>query len=276
MAEITPEQWALVEQMIPDFKINLELLAERKNENEIERYLAAWAIVLGVLALEVFEAILILLRADKLRAAFMLCRALAEYHVRLRFYILQAKPIAESNRRKPIPEEHLHQQIQAIRDYKNADAKIANLLHQHRLEYVSEVERIEILRQIEKSETLHEQHFREMCEAVAKEDAAVWEIGYAEFKLQSAFMQRDQMAITDVMGVDDGTSPVVHLKSPAVSSLTLLAEATWFLTRIMDSFGRVHGWAYGAVDAHRRGTRLFGPALKHEVAENEERGTATS
>jgi hypothetical protein len=217
--------------MIPDVKVNLdlELLAERKNKDDIERHLAAWAIVLGVFALETFEAILLLLRAGKLRAAFMLCRALTEYHVRLRYYIIQAKPIAESNSREAIPYKHLLLQVHAIRDYKNADAKIAKVLHEYRLAYVSEAERIEILRQIEKNETLHEQHFREMCEVVASEDAAVWEIGYAQFKLQSAFMHGDQMAITDVMGVEDRTPPVAHLRSPAISPLTVLAEATWFL-----------------------------------------------
>jgi hypothetical protein len=138
MAEITPEHWAFVEQTIPDFKFNLDLLAKRTNKDDIERHLSAWAIVLGVLALETFEAILLLIRDEKLRAAFMLSRALTEYHVRLRFYILQAKPIAESNRQKPIPEEHMKRQIHAIRDYKNADAKIADVLHKYRIEYVSD------------------------------------------------------------------------------------------------------------------------------------------
>jgi hypothetical protein len=69
MPEIRPEQWAFVDQTIPDFKVNLRLLAERTNADEVERHLSAWAIVLGVLALETYEAILTLIRADKLRAA---------------------------------------------------------------------------------------------------------------------------------------------------------------------------------------------------------------
>ena len=36
---------------------------------------------------------------------------------------------------------------------------------------------------------------------------------------------------------------VVHLKSPAINALPFLAEVTWFYTGIMESFGRVHGWA---------------------------------
>jgi hypothetical protein len=269
MPEITPEQWAFVDQTIPDFKFNLTLLAERTNKDEVERHLTAWAIVLGVLALETFEAILALIRADKLRAAFMLGRALTEYHVRLRYYILQAEPIAKRQKQKPMSEERLHRKIHAIRDYRNADAKVANVLHKHRLDYVSDAQRVEILRQVAKNETLHEQHFREMCEAVAKEDADVWTIGYGQFKMQSAFLHGDQAAISDVMGNEDGTPMVVHLQSPAILALPLLAEVTWFYTSIMESFARVHGWAYGAVDARRKGTRLFGPALTEAVAEIE-------
>ena len=66
------------------------------------------------------------------------------------------------------------------------------MLHKHRLDYVSDAERVEILRQVAKKEALHEQHFRAMCEAVAKEDADVWNIGYGQFKMQSAFLHGDQ------------------------------------------------------------------------------------
>ena len=276
MPEITPEQWAFVDQTIPDFKINLTLLADRTNKDDVERHLAAWAIVLGVLALETFEAILILIRADKLRAAFMLGRALTEYHVRLRYYILQAAPIVERQRLKPMSEERFRRKIHAIRDYENADAKVADVLHKYRFDYVSDAERVEILRQVAKNETLREQQFREMCEVVAEEDADVWNVGFGQFKMQSAFLHGDQAAISDVMGNQDGSPMVVHLKSPALKALPFLAEVTWFYTGIMESFARVHGWAYGAVDARRKGTKLFGPALTQVVAEIEAAQKAAS
>lgn len=271
MAEIASAQWAFVEQLPKDFSVNIEILARRTNADETERHLVAWAIVLGVLALETFEAIVVLIRADKLRAAFMLGRALMEYHVRLRYYILQAKPVIERHKIKPYSEARLCKKIHAIRDYKNADAKVANVLHKHRLGYLSDSERAEILKQVAKSETLYEQQFKLMGDVVAKDDPDVWEVGYGEFKMQSAFLHGDQAVISDVFGDENATERVVHLKSPAITALLLLAENAWFFTRMMSSFGLVHGWAYGAVYARQKGKELFSPALTQKVREINER-----
>ena len=70
-------------------RVNIGMLREDTEPDEIKAYLRDWAIVLGVLARDVFESVVCLLDADKVRGANMLSRALIDYDIRLRYYVVQ-------------------------------------------------------------------------------------------------------------------------------------------------------------------------------------------
>src|SRR5581483_12160295 len=70
-----------------------EMLLEDDVSDDATRALTRWAAALSVLALDVYESLVVLLREGKHRAAFMLARTLIDAHVRLRYYVVQARAV---------------------------------------------------------------------------------------------------------------------------------------------------------------------------------------
>ena len=61
-----------------------------------------WAVVLGVLADDVFESVVDLLNRNRIRGGNMLSRALEDYDVRLRYYIVQSMKVLAKYKTKGI------------------------------------------------------------------------------------------------------------------------------------------------------------------------------
>jgi len=85
---------------------NVETLRAGTPKSELEQYLWDWAIVLGVLARDVLGSTVLLLNADQRRVANMLGRALADYDIRLRYYVVQYLKLQQKYRKRqhvPLP-----------------------------------------------------------------------------------------------------------------------------------------------------------------------------
>jgi len=248
---ITDEMYGHAAEFADDFRVNFAILQSdaAETDDEFLGCLENWCVVLGVLAVDTFESVVELLHANKLRAAAMLTRALIDYSVRLRYYILQAEKYRAVLKRRPtIPHEHIGRKIEAWRDWNNADAKMKGIL-EHYPRYAIPAEVAAQLQQEQQvREIRHQQDFWKMLKYAAPSLAVSLTaedylgLTRAVWLTSSAYLHGDQAVITDVVRYPD---PTIHLLSPAVLPRTALAQAVTQMQEIMTSFGLVRGWNYG-------------------------------
>ena len=111
-------------------RVNIEFLRDTPSRDPIETHVQDWAVVLGILADDVFESVVDLLNGNKVRGGNMLSRALEDYDVRLRYYVVQSMKILRKYKSKGIASpKNVRNTVRAARDWENANYKLISVLN---------------------------------------------------------------------------------------------------------------------------------------------------
>ena len=245
--ELTPQLLDLADSIAADTWRNIEMLLEDEETDEATRALVRWSAALGTLALEVFESLVLLLRERKYRAAFMLARPLIDAHVRLRYYIVQARDVGR------VPAK-----MEALRDWENDDRDLVGALDLYEPDEWADEEQQRIIDGFGgEGAAPRRAAFLSMCDFLEKTEEKENEYRWARAAwLAEGVLLRGERAIVGDL-VDAGPPLVVHRASPKATGRAILFEAIWYVLDMMDSFGMVRGWAFGAVKARQDAIRLY-------------------
>lgn len=242
MSELDPQLAESANNLGADTWRNIELLLEDEPGDEAQQSLVRWSAYLSTLALEVFEAIVVLLGAGKTRAAFMLARTLIDYHVRLRYYVVQARDVERD------PEK-----MAAVRDWNAAELEPELPLYEPDEWPDESMQRIFDTLGVEG--TPRKRAFLEMCafleEKENKENEYRW--AQAAWLVEGTLLHGDRSVAADVLAGPDR----VHRASPTATPRSLLFEAMWYVLDMVDTIGMIRGWAFGAVKARQDAIKLY-------------------
>ncbi len=252
---------------------NIRLLSDDHEHDVLEEYLYDWGIVLGVLAVEVFESVVGLLRMGKMRAANMLSRALVDYDVRLRYYVVQSWKLRKKQRSDPgFAVDVLKQQMHAARDWDNAPFKLGSVLDLYDPNIWPTETRKALDNLLAANEPEKGDPFKQMLDFLAKNEIkirgvigpyqGIIEARYgntlAGWRMQSAFLHGDQIVVSDVLQFDDqGQKTGAFFQYSDEPPNTLLFMALDHVIDIIESFGMFRSWAPGAMPLRERAGRLW-------------------
>jgi hypothetical protein len=244
--ELTPPLRELGEALVADAWRNVELLLEDEVTDESQRVLVRWSAYLGVLALDVFDAIVVLLREDKLRAAYMMARTLIDLHVRLRYYIVQSRTVGGATA-----------DMHAARDWSVTGRDLTGEIDPYEPDEWDDAAQQRIVDVLGADEMPRKRAFLEMCEFLEHQEEKENEYRWARaaWLMEGALVRGDRALAGDVVGT--GAKVTVHRTSPTATARSIFFEAVWYVLDIMDSFGMVRGWAFGAVKARQDAIRLY-------------------
>lgn len=228
--ELTAEMRALAAALVADLERNLEMLAAQDESDPARTALASWAAYLGGLAAETFAGVVALLAAGKPRAGYMLARALIDQHVRLRYYIVQAREVA-----------HAPAAMDAIRDW-DARSGDASAIALYEPDEWSDEEQETIATTFGAARP-HAEQLRAWCDYLEEHEKKENEYRWAQsaWLVESALLRGDRAFAGDA----------------APQLPTVFFDAVWYLLDLMDSVGLVYGWAYGAVKNRQDAIKLY-------------------
>jgi hypothetical protein len=191
----------------------------------------------------------------------MVARSLADYDVRLRYYIVQSiKPRRGFKRCPKVPIERFKEQIHAVQDWENADCElIRRTLNLYDPEDWTAEERASVEKVMNSGETLLGRSFSTMIEYLRENEAKILGVfprlrdvdrEYRNIKpnwnMQSAFLHGSQAIVTDVLEHVKGTrTGTVFRHAPGNFSRTILFTAITHMVRLIHSFSMLRGWAFG-------------------------------
>jgi hypothetical protein len=237
---------------------NIQKFRDGTPKNELERYLWDWAVVLGVLARDVMDSTATLLNAGQRRGANMLSRALADYDIRLRYYIVQyARLRAKYNKR---PHVSLKKKMEAALDWDNWNYKLGSVLNLYDPSVWPEEIRESLTKLMESEEKERGSHFSDMVAFLLKHEVKVRKIiAYfagptndryasmrANWRMQSAFLHGDQVIVSDVIEFDnDGKPTGAIIEKDPVHPNVILFTAFDHVIELLSSFEEIHGDASG-------------------------------
>lgn len=244
--DLSPDLLALADSIASDSWRNIEMLLEEEETDEATRSLVRWSAALGTLALEVFESLVVLLRERKYRAAFMLARPLIDAHVRLRYYIIQARDV-----------DKVPAKMDAVRDWNDDDGDLAGTLALYEPDEWADEEQQRIIDAFGNEEPSRRRAFLSMCDFLEKTEEKENEYRWARaaWLAEGALVRGERAVMGDL--IDPGPPLAVHRASPKATGRAILFEAIWYVLDMMDSFGMVRGWAFGAVKARQDAIRLY-------------------
>jgi hypothetical protein len=242
MPELDPKLAQSAGNLSSDTWRNIELLLEDEAGDPAQASLVRWAAYVSTLALEVFDAIVVLLNAGKTRAAFILARSLIDYHVRLRYYVVQAREV-----------EHVPEKMAAVRDWSSTELESTLPLYEPD-EWPDEgMQRI--FDTLGADSPPRKRAFIDMCayleEHEKKENEYRW--AQAAWLVEGTLARGERAVAADVL---NGAS-AVHRESPTATSRSVLFEAMWYVLDIVDTIGMIRGWAFGAVKARQDAIKLY-------------------
>jgi len=251
---------------------NIDLLRGDDEFDELEEYLYDWAVVLGVLAADVFESVVVLLRAGKIRGANMLSRALVDYDVRLRYYVVQSIGLRHRHKAGPtVPLPLLKKQMHAARDWENADFKLASILNLYDPNMWPKEIRDALEEKLRTGETAQNAAFSQMLEFLQQNEANIrgliptwrehaeerYDKMLAGWRMQSAFLHGDQVIISDVLDFKDNVKTGAWFKCSLAPVNVILFLAVDHILQVMASIGMIRSWAPGQSMLYGQTARLW-------------------
>ena len=249
-------------------------------------YLWRWAVVLGVLGVDVFESVAVLLDADMIRGGNMLSRALVDYDIRLRFYIVQAIAWRKKySRRANINLADVKDKMHAARDWENGPFKLASVVNLYDPELWTPEVKAELDDLLAQNETEKNNAFTTMLDYLVDNEARLrgvipkcearvtghYRNAKASWRMQSAFMHGDQVTITDVYTFDENEPPVLKYKRGPVAPGTLLFHALQHLIDLLLSMEMLNDGLFGAANVRASSARLWNSEKVKDFAEQERR-----
>jgi hypothetical protein len=254
-------------------KSNIQLLRHNVTNEPVETHLRDWAIVLGVLADDVFESVVALLDGNKIRGGNMLSRALTDYDVRLRYYVVQSMKILKKYRGRRINSpKNVIAQIRSAEDWRNADYKLIHVLNLYDPELWPPEIRAEMERKLASNEQERNNSFSAMVQWLISEEIRVRGIikifqdgvlyryrnMLPAWRMQSAFLHGDQVIVSDVFEFDkEGRkTDVIFYRSQAAPTI-MLFTAIDNVTEIIRSFAMINSYAPGVEMIRDRAVELW-------------------
>lgn len=271
--EVSDEQWLLVDEVKQDLRtyVDMILTCEKTKifEDDFTNYLALWCALLGILSWESYDSIILLLKAQKPRSAYMLSRTLFDYCVRLTYYHEQAKPIMLEWRSNP--KKNLRnglRKIHACQDWFNVDAKMANYLNlkESDLSHLTSKEMREIGKKLEKAhEEIIVRQFPYMLKIAFPDHAhpdheKLRNILYAEWLNRSAYLHGDPLARIDFLKEhfeNKNYSYESLFDESGISSVSLLTISTHLVLGMMRKFSEITDRSYAFPIHMRRMSTVF-------------------
>ncbi|MFY9665819.1 MAG: hypothetical protein WAK19_15355 [Candidatus Cybelea sp.] len=244
---ITDDEFAFMEDFAERFKRSIEHVISNLPEDDFDDYLSSWAVNLGVLAYDVLSSCITLLKLNHIRAAYMLQRPLLDYHLRLRYYIIQSKEPRQKwiTKGKRNTKNYLAQ-CHAYKDWKNAEDKIYDIMKKQgasALARIPENERRKTQAKLQKNRKVLARRISHMCEVTANETLGSL---YLENQILSAHLHGDQVTIIDTIRGGDiakGTLSVFW-HSEGFKPYIILANLFAYGYEIMVSIEMIRGWCY--------------------------------
>ncbi len=195
----------------------------------------------------------------------MLSRGLADYDIRLRYYVVQKKAMVKKYERRPHVD--LKKKVEAVRDWDNWNYKLGSVLNLYDPsvwpgEYRKKLEKL-----IASDEKERNAAFTDMVAFLRKHEIKVRGINTfyarvtrdryasmrANWRMQSAFLHGDQAIISDVIEFDsEGHKTGSILAKPPTHVNVILFTALDHVENLLASFEEIHGNASGKAAFHDR------------------------
>lgn len=214
--------------------------------------------MLGVLARDVLDSTAVLLNSGQLRGANMLSRALADYDIRLRYYVVQYAKLRAKYRKRP--HVSLKKKMEAALDWDNWNYKLGSVLNLYDPSVWPEEIRESLTKLMQSEQKERGSHFADMVAFLLKHEVKVRKIiAYfagptndryanmrANWRMQSAFLHGDQVIISDVIEFDnDGKPTGAIIEKDSVHPNVILFTAFDHVIELLSSFEEIHGDASG-------------------------------
>jgi hypothetical protein len=244
---ITDDEFAFMDDFAERFKRAIEHVISSPPSDDFDDYLSSWAVSLGVLAHDVLRSLIALLKLRHVRTPYMLGRPLLDYHLRLRYYIIQAKEPREKwiSKGKRKTKNYLAQ-CHAYQDWKNSEDKIYDIAKKQGakgLERLPDRERRKIQAKLDKEKKILTRRISYICEQTANEMLGNL---YLENQILSAHLHGDQITLIETSRAGDiakGTLSV-YWESERLKPYLVLANAFVYCHEIMVSIEMIKGWCY--------------------------------
>lgn len=247
--QITEKQFKFAAEFLDVFKSSIENLAANKPEDTFDEYLSIWAVNLGVLAHDVFRSVTLLLKQGEVRTAYMLSRPLLDYHIRLRYYVIQSREPKEkwiANNRRSI--KNYLKRTDAYKDWNNAREKIFSILAKRSQQEWGDIasdDRARIEATLKAEKEVFSRRIDYMLEIAQPEKRGDY---YSHHQLQSAFLHGDQVTAVNTMEkqtVDGEETLELHWNDKKFSPRITLGDSYLWCYEILASIEMFRGWAYG-------------------------------
>jgi hypothetical protein len=264
---LTEELLTLCRDLSTCLKANIRALKDSPGRDPIETHVTDWAIVLGVLADDVFESVVTLLNDNRVRGGNMLSRALGDYDVRLRYYVVQSMKILNKYKRKGIVfPKNVKQSIRAARDWENADYKFISVLNLYDPNLWPPEIRAKLDQVLASNEGERNSSFSAMLNWLIREEVRVRGIfrffsegvvyRYSNmlpaWRMQSAFLHGDQVIVSDVLEFDSAGKKTGRIfeRSEAAPTVILFTSIDNII-ELIRSFGMITNSMTPGVEAIR-------------------------
>jgi hypothetical protein len=244
--ELKPQQWQFADEVSRDLRSYVEMLAEdHPHDDPFTEQLSKWCVALGVLSWEILAGTIELTRSKKRYAAFVLSRSLIDYALRLRYYRLNAEPLATEWRttRDAATGTSKAARTQAAIDWSDTHEKLIASLKEHRFDLndFEEADTAQLFGLLERQSGARGETLRKMLE-VYDEDKQVRDECFIEWSLRDAYLSGDQTAVQAILGSSD---PRTALEGDsAMDDLNIVLTAIWFSLEIMYEFREITGRNY--------------------------------
>jgi hypothetical protein len=248
-------------------RANMQFLRDTPNRDPIETHVGDWAVVLGVLADDVFESVVSLLDDNRVRGGNMLSRALEDYDVRLRYYVVQSMKVLNKYKSKGIASpKNVSNTIRSASDWENANYKLISVLNLYDPKLWSPEILAEMDRVLASNEGERNNSFSAMLNWLVREEVSVrgvlrlvsHELVYRysnmlpAWRMQSAFLHGDQVIVSDVFEFDkDGKKTGVIFERSEAAPTIMLFTAIDNVVELIRSFGMITNSMTPGVEAIR-------------------------
>jgi hypothetical protein len=268
MAGLAKDVLTLCDDVSACLRENIRILREAAIDEQVSTHVRDWAVVLGVLSDDVFESVVYLLNADKIRAANMLSRALEDYDVRLRYYGVQSMKARAKYKRKAIKSpKNVSGTIRAARDWDNANYKLVSVLNLYDPalwppEMRDEMNRVLSSNEEERNNSFsamlewlvnHEADVRGVLRIIGDQDKLVFRYSnmLPTWRVQSAFLHGDQVVVSDVLEFNDGAPTGVVFDRSSAPATVILFTAIDNIIELVRSFGMITDSMTPSIEAIR-------------------------
>jgi len=239
------------------FKSAIEHVLGVAPADAFDDYLSSWVASLGVLSHDTLVSLIDLLRLPRVRAAYMLQRPLMDYHLRLRYYVIQARPAREqwiANNRRSV--KNYLAKCDAYKDWLNAEDKLYDIVAKRGLniaglEALTETDRRSILKKLNKEKTILTRRISHMCEVAAADKLGSL---YLENQILSGHLHGDQITQIETIRGGDITKGTlsVYWESERLKPYLILANAYVYAHGFLESIEMIRGWAYAKDSSHEQ------------------------